>query len=197
MLNFILQINRQAQLDPVAVPPSCRIHRALRLAPGAGAQLNLHLWLYRHLAAHTRPSTGSGSGLTAELAPVTVPPSCRTHAPFDWFRVRRHIQLAPGAAPQSCRTHAHFDWLWGRRHIQLAPVTVPQSCRTHVPFDWLRERMMDDTLNLTRWLYRHAPSSSECQFIYFWSFWRISTRRIFPLIVFGSSSTNSIRRGIL
>ena len=29
------------------------------------------------------------------------------------------------------------------------------------------------------------------------SFCRISTRRIFPLIVFGSSSTNSIMRGIL
>ena len=242
-----LRERRHTQLVPVTVPPSCRYHRALRLALGAEAKLNLTRGLYRNLVAYTRTSTGSRCGRTAELAPVAVPQSRRTYAHFDWLRGRGTLnlhlwlyrnlaahtrtstgsgsgcqtELDTGAAPQSRFTTAPFDWLWGRRQTQFDPglyrhlaahtypstgsggggtLNLTRGMQRHLAAHTYPSTGSGGggTLNLTRGMQRHrAASSSECQFIYFWSFWRISTRRIFPLIVFGSSSTNSIRRGIL
>ena len=114
----------------------------------------MHLWPYRHHTAHTRTSTGSGGGRTAELDPVAVPQSRCTYAPStgagsggrlnltgECTTILSHTprtstgsgcggtaELAPVAVPPSCRTHAHFDWLWVRRHTQLVPGDATPPC---------------------------------------------------------------------
>ena len=149
-----LRERMHTQLDPVTVPPSCRIHRALRLALGADLRLNLTRGLHHHHTAHTRTSTGSGSGRQTELDPVTVPQSRHTYAPSTGSGSGGTFNLTRGLYRHLAAHTRPSTGSGSGGQTELDSGTVPQSRRIHHRAFRLALGA-GVKLNLTRGLYRH------------------------------------------